>query len=347
MTAQIANGTPVTVYLAACNSSGLCGAWTGPSNQVTPYGRPNPPQVTGTPDGDKITWAWSGGGGNGRPVASYGVCMDVVASCTELTAPDNETITYGYSQTHQLYVFAADTAGQESTAATGTATTGPTPPPPRTLTVSQGGIELEYHAFPEDAWVHIAVSNFPADTVIKYSCTGSGISSGGSTYDTDSSGNTIQTDAAGSASFDSQYRTSFTGGGPTVTCTSDGLTSTGTFNVYGEPPGASLAITPGTVATATEAQGSFCDEGAMPCDYAHIVLTNFPPDSIVDYGCTPHNDGGAATTGVDSAGAAVVTDASGAASFETEWTFPASYFTPSGDNEVECVSDNVWAQANS
>ena len=48
MSSQIANGKPVTVYLAACNDAGLCSSFAGPTAQVTPYQPIATPTVTAT-----------------------------------------------------------------------------------------------------------------------------------------------------------------------------------------------------------------------------------------------------------------------------------------------------------
>jgi hypothetical protein len=50
MDSSIVNGTPVTIYLAECNSAGQCSTWAGPTAQVTPSGpAPNPGPTTPTP----------------------------------------------------------------------------------------------------------------------------------------------------------------------------------------------------------------------------------------------------------------------------------------------------------
>jgi large repetitive protein len=136
MSAAIVNGTPVTVYIAECNDAGLCSAWAGPSNQVTPYGPPNPPQAAATANGTAITFAWSGGGGNAQPVATYHVCID--ADCADHTTAGTQTVTYGYGQTHTLTVYIVDTAGEQSATATATATTGAAPGPAPTTAPAPG-----------------------------------------------------------------------------------------------------------------------------------------------------------------------------------------------------------------
>ena len=44
-------------------------------------------------------------------------------------------------------------------------------PPVVTVTISPGGTFLGYHATPLYSWVHIAVSDFPADSPVNYTCT--------------------------------------------------------------------------------------------------------------------------------------------------------------------------------
>ena len=59
MNSQIANGQAVSIYLAACNDAGLCGAWAGPTAQVIPYGPIANPAVSAVANGTSITYTWS------------------------------------------------------------------------------------------------------------------------------------------------------------------------------------------------------------------------------------------------------------------------------------------------
>jgi hypothetical protein len=215
------------------------------------------------------------------------------------------------------------------------------PPPRGTLTVSEGGTELGYHAFSIGAWIHISVANFPANTVLKYTCSsGSSFYQGtaGTSYDTDAAGATVQTRANGSASFDSTYI--MQGEGMSVTCTSD--TASGTFTIpepSTPPRGATLTVTQG--AADAGCAGDVDLDETTGCAYIHLVVTDFPADSIVNYGCTDAFAAGPGTADNNSSGAVVVTDASGYASFDTSFSDPPSGFT--SGSEPWCTSDNVSA----
>ena len=214
------------------------------------------------------------------------------------------------------------------------------------LTISPGGTFLGYHATPLYSWVHIAVGGFRPDSTVSYTCTtdstffqgpgGAGIA--GTTYTTDAAGATVKTDARGSASFDSPYLIGENLGAPSsVTCTSGNVSGTAAFSFLSPWPGGSVSISPGAAAPPG------CASPAATCNYVHFVVTNFPANSIVDYGCTGHSDAGAATSDTDSAGAIAVTDASGHASFDASLAFPsASFAPPSGDIEVSCGTDGIW-----
>ena len=216
----------------------------------------------------------------------------------------------------------------------------PAAPPARgALTVSEGGTELGYHAFSLGAWIHIAVAHFPPNAVVHYTCTsGSAFYQGtaGTTYDTDAAGATIQTGANGSASFDSQYI--MQGEGMSVTCTSNSARATFTMPAPSTaPPGATLTVTQGAADAGCAAE---LDVSAPSgCAYIHLVVTNFPADSIVSYGCTDSLAGGPADKDNNSSGAVVVTDANGYASFDTSLSDPPSGFT--SGSVPWCTSDNV------
>jgi large repetitive protein len=49
MDSTVVNGTPVTVYLAECDSAGQCSSWAGPTAQVTPRGPVPTPSPTSSP----------------------------------------------------------------------------------------------------------------------------------------------------------------------------------------------------------------------------------------------------------------------------------------------------------
>lgn len=211
------------------------------------------------------------------------------------------------------------------------------------MTISPGATFLGYHATPLYSWVHIAVSDFPPNSPVAYTCTaGSGFYQGtpgagtaGTTYTTDAAGATVRTDANGSASFDSAY---IAMSGP-VTCTSGSVSGAATFSYPAPWPGGTLSITPGAPAPTDS-----CDYYQTgTCNYVHLVVTHFPADSIVDYGCTGLQSAGAATSDTNSDSAIAVTDASGYASFDASIALPsASFAPPSGSGEVSCGSNGIW-----
>ncbi len=127
----LVNGTTYSVTVSACNEAGKCGA---DSNAVSglstdPYGPPNPPSVGAQASGDSITYSWSGGGQNGRPVASYTVCID--GSCSNKGAsPGSTNMAYRCSTSHTFYAFVTDSVGQQSgRSATASASTQACSPP--------------------------------------------------------------------------------------------------------------------------------------------------------------------------------------------------------------------------
>jgi hypothetical protein len=329
MTGKIANGTPVTVYLAACNNAGQCSAWTGPSNQVTPYGPPAKPNAAATANGNQITFTWSANGGNGRALAGYSVCID--GACTNQAAAGTKTVTYGYGETHTLSVTVTDSAGQKSPAANAQATTGAAPPPagPPTLTISEGADAMTRTPH-ENYYIHLAVTNFPANSVVTYSCattnTGldglGGINDPGGSYSTDSSGATVRTDAAGSASFDSAYYMVWVEYA-TFSCTSNGVTKT-----YTVPPmaGASITIVEGT----DGADFRVCNG----CSDVHLSIADFPASTAETYTCAASGSSSFFRQANPSTGS-FTTDANGRATVDTGlgWT------GWSGNDSVTCTSD--------
>jgi hypothetical protein len=211
----------------------------------------------------------------------------------------------------------------------------------QTVTISPGGTYLGYHATPLYSWVHIAVANFPPNSAVSYTCTtGSSFYQGtaGTTYSTDAAGATVETDASGSASFDSAYVMGVPPG--SVTCASSNVSGTATFSYPSPWPGGSVSISPG--AAAASAECIFYNSPPGPCDYVHLVVTNFPANSIVDYGCTGEGDVGAPVSDTNSAGAIAVTNASGYASFDASLAFPSTFFAPpTANGEVSCYTNGI------
>jgi large repetitive protein len=208
----------------------------------------------------------------------------------------------------------------------------------QTVTVSPGGTYLGYHAYPLYSWVHIAVAGFPPDSAVNYTCTtGSSFYQGtaGTTYSTDAAGTTVRTDANGSASFDSAY---LLGAAGSVTCTSGNVSGTAALPYPSPWPGGSVSISPGAAAP----PGCY-GSTAGTCNYVHFVVTNFPANSIVDYGCTGNESAGPGISDTNSAGALAVTDASGYASFDASAAFPSTFFAPpTANGEVSCGTNGIW-----
>jgi hypothetical protein len=177
---------------------------------------------------------------------------------------------------------------------------------------------------------------------VSYTCTSDATLYGGTagtTYDTDANGATVETDANGSASFDSAYEVSTAG---SVTCTSGEISGTGAIS-----NGSAATAPGGTVTVSQGAADADCagqiDSGEVTtgCYYINLVVTGFPADSIVYYGCTDVLDAGDATADTDSAGTVVVTDASGSASFDTSLSVLPSGFT--SGSVPACTSDDIDA----
>ena len=210
----------------------------------------------------------------------------------------------------------------------------------QTVTVSPGGTYLGYHAAPLYSWVHIAVAGFPPHSAVSYTCTTSSSfyqGTAGATYSTDAAGATVPTDASGSASFDSAYVL----GAGSVTCTSGNVSGTAAVPSPSPWPGGSVSISPGAAAAPSECISYNSPPG--PCNYVHFVVTHFPANSIVDYGCTGESNVGAPVSDTDSAGAIAVTDASGYASFDASLAFPSAFFAPpTGNIGVSCVTNGIW-----
>jgi hypothetical protein len=211
-------------------------------------------------------------------------------------------------------------------------------PPVVTVTVSPGGTYLGYHATPLYSWVHVAIAGFPPDSAVNYTCTTSSSfyqGTAGTTYATDAAGATVKTDANGKASFDSAYVLAAPG---SVTCTSNSVSGTAALSYPAPWPGGSVSITPGATAPA----GCYGSTSGT-CNYVHLVVTNFPANSIVDYGCTGNQSAGAGVSDTNSAGTVAVTDASGHASFDASLAFPSAFFAPpTANGEVSCGTNGIW-----
>ena len=258
--------------------------------------------------------------GPAAPARSYTV--NSATSITAITPPGNGTRNV---QVHTPYGVSAANPADKFTY--------------QTMTISPGGTFLGYHAFPLYSWVHIAVAGFPPDSAVNYTCTtGSSFYQGtpGATYSTDAAGAAVRTDANGRVSFDSAYVLAPPG---SVTCTSGNVSGTATLPSPSPWPGGSVSISPGAAAPLDVCYSS--TDGA--CNYVHFVVTNFPANSIVDYGCTGNESAGPAISDTNSAGAIAVTDASGYASFDASMAFPSAFFAPpTANGEVSCGTNGIW-----
>lgn len=222
----LTNGTSYVVYVRGCNDAGLCGPWAGPSNQVIPYGPPNPPSVSAKASGTSITFSWSGGGGNGRPVASYHVCFDG-GSCVN-TGAGSTTKSYGYSQTHTVTAYVVDTAGQQSTTASASATTVAAP---MSVSLSRGpsGTYNPTCTNPSIcAYVDVTVTHAAPNTTMNYYCadnvSGQFWPSSG-TIDRDQNGNVVTSNGSGYVSFEAQCIWGYwTSSGHTLSVNVNGVT---------------------------------------------------------------------------------------------------------------------------
>jgi hypothetical protein len=278
MSSAVANGSPVTVYVAACASASLCGSWSGPSNQVTPHGPLANPTVSATANGTSVAYAW--GATSDGQAQTLNVCIN--AACTAHAVPaagnysGSSTVTgYPGGQKETITAYATDSAGQRAPAAgtvTASATTANVVPANASLTVSQStdGTGIGFVL----ANVHIAVTSFPANSVVNYSCTtnyaqGFYAGTAGASYDTDSAGAAVKTDAAGSASFDSVYRWrgwpyGIESSQATVTCTSDGISYTYTAP---PPPTPQMSISQGAANSVAGA--------CSACFFIHVSVSQF------------------------------------------------------------------------
>jgi hypothetical protein len=166
----LANGTSYVAYVRGCNSL-ACGPWSTASNQVTPFGPPGAPvNVTASASGTTISYSWGGGAGNGRPLDHYIYCIDG-ANCQNSTGTSAGPVSYGYSSSHNVTVYAVDSAGQQSAGATSNTATTAAPPSP-TVSISRGPNEPTASctsSFGCSA-VHVIGDNFTPGATLTYKC---------------------------------------------------------------------------------------------------------------------------------------------------------------------------------
>lgn len=116
----LVNGDNYTVTVEACNEANECGS---PSNSASaqPYGPPFTPSVSAVPNGNSVTFSWSGGY-NGRPI-TYTVCT-TQNPCNNYSSAGSATYNYSCGQTVSISVYVTDSVGEKSGTATASATTG-------------------------------------------------------------------------------------------------------------------------------------------------------------------------------------------------------------------------------
>ena len=205
----VADGTPVTVYVAECNEAGLCSSFAGPSAQVVPYQPVATPAVTATQDGESIAYTWSAQ--SDGLTETLQVC--IAGGCSNYTVPatggysGSATDGYGYSDTETITAHLTDTAGQSSGTATASAQTVSQPPPPPTVSVSRGPATTISGCTNSGCYaIDVSVSGFTANAAISYTCVLDGTSYG--PYSRSGTGSPLQpgaaqsTNGSGGASFE-------------------------------------------------------------------------------------------------------------------------------------------------
>jgi hypothetical protein len=272
MSSAVAVGTPVTVYLAACATATLCSAWSGPSNQVRPHGALASPTVTATANGTSVAYTW-GATPDGQ-TATLTVCINT--ACTGYPVPATGTYSgsrtvagYAPGQTETITAYVTDSSGQRAPAAGTVTASAVIAAANGTLAVSMGPEAPPAYGI-GSAYIHIAVTNMPPNSVVNYTCTDNPDDfkhgTAGTSYDTDSSGATVRTDASGSASFDSTY---IWAGAPTArlhpTATSVTCSSGNASDTYTAP-----AVPP----SVTISEGSANPGGTTNCRNCHFVQIN-------------------------------------------------------------------------
>jgi large repetitive protein len=154
------NGTTYRVEVRGCNDAGECGTWSAQSAAVTPYGPPGAPAVSASMSGNVVSYSWSGGGGNGRPVTSYHVCI-TAKGCTDGGA-GSWSHDYGYSADWSISVSLVDSAGQSSTTVT---RSGRTPAQQPQVAISKGAAHTtSYCTSSSCAYVVVVATNFAPNT---------------------------------------------------------------------------------------------------------------------------------------------------------------------------------------
>jgi hypothetical protein len=162
----LTNGDTYNLVLTACNDS-ECGTPSAPAPSVVPYGPPDTPQAyaseSGSGNTDTLTFGWSGGGDNGRPLDHYNVCIN--GTCSSQSAPGSTSVSANCGTGAQtITVFYVDTAGQTSSQASASASPAGCPPPPTIVigwpTGQSSGSGL----------ITMTLNNFPVGSTQQFYC---------------------------------------------------------------------------------------------------------------------------------------------------------------------------------
>jgi len=230
----IANGTPVTVYVAECNDASLCSSFSGPSAQVTPYAPIAAPTVSATANGTTINYSWSAQ--SDGLAETLQVC--IAGSCANYPVPatggysGSSSASYGNSQTETITGHLTDTAGQSSATASASATT---VTPPATVSVSEGSSTKNGSGSCAGITCYffdITAANFTGGTTLGYSCADGGGEywppGGGTTTQTESGSTT--TNSSGTANFETICLHANDGSTVTITVSGGGKSASGSYH---------------------------------------------------------------------------------------------------------------------
>ena len=199
----LSNGASYTFTLEACNADYGCGPPSLSSNSVVPYGPPNTPSAGATANGtSSITFSWSGGGGNGRPIANYQVNIDGGGWQNEGPNPGSTSkSSYGPGMQGCIQVRVVDTVGQQSGTASQCATTAQLS---STVYVSEGGSVSSSFCKSNCHYVNVSLNNFAPNTkyAIYLYCDKAGYCNGTTSDFAPYDPEYVTTDGSGNASFD-------------------------------------------------------------------------------------------------------------------------------------------------
>ncbi len=168
----LSNGTTYRFRVRAVNSEGA-GSASAPSSDVVPYGNPTTPSISSSRSGDQVTFNWSGGSANGRPLHNPKFEIRVGTGNWQSTGNNSLTRTIGYnsSLTVRVRVRAdnADAARTYSAVASKTETTGAAPQP-RTQAVFTGIVEPCGSGAGSCHRYNVNLSQYPANATYQLRC---------------------------------------------------------------------------------------------------------------------------------------------------------------------------------